>query len=156
MISKIWIDCCCVLGWKVWQLSNKGILRYSGVLGLIIETLAVRDHHHQRPPVLKDHVSSRTYIFSIIEPGCDGRMVSASDPQPLDRGFESRQKPVGSSKPSRVGCGWRQWCLGSLSHKWVPGYRQRWQLYLDYPKRVSGCILLGELSMWWIEQVCQG
>ena len=30
--------------------------------------------------------------------GCDGRMVSASDSQPKDRGFESRQKPVGSSK----------------------------------------------------------
>ncbi len=91
--------------------------------------------------------------------GCDGRMVSASDSQPQDRGFESCQKPVGSSKLSRVGCGWRHWCLGSLSRKWVPGYRQRWQLYLDYPwhlERVIGCILPGELSRWRIEQVCQG
>ncbi len=70
---------------------------------------------------------------------CDGRMVSASDSQPQDRAFESRQKPVGSSKPSHVGYGWRQWCLGSLSHKWVPGYRQRWQLYLDYPWRLEAC-----------------
>ncbi len=66
-------------------------------------------------------------------------MLSASDSQPQGRGFESRQKPVGSSKPSRVGCGWRQWCLGSLSRKWVPGYRQRWQLYLDYPWRLEAC-----------------
>ncbi len=42
-------------------------------------------------------------------------------------------------KPSRVGYGWRQWCLGSLSRKWVPGYRQRWQLYLDYPWRLEAC-----------------
>ncbi len=61
-------------------------------------------------------------------------------PQPQDRGFESCQKPFGSSKkPSRVGYGWRQWCLGSLSRKWVPGYRQRWQLYLDYPWRLEAC-----------------
>ncbi len=33
----------------------------------------------------------------------------------------------GSSKPSRVGYGWRQWCLGSLSRKRVPGCRQRLQ-----------------------------
>ncbi len=71
--------------------------------------------------------------------GRDGRMVSASDSQPQYRGFESRQKPVGSSKPSRVGCGWRQWCLGSLSRKWVAGYRQRWHLYLDYQWRLEAC-----------------
>ncbi len=71
--------------------------------------------------------------------GCDGQLVSMSDSQPQDRGFESCQKPVGSSKPSRVGYGWRQWCLGSLSRKWVPGYRQRWQLYLDYPWRLEAC-----------------
>ena len=28
----------------------------------------------------------------ILLSGCDGRMVSASDSQPQDRGFESRQK----------------------------------------------------------------
>ncbi len=27
--------------------------------------------------------------------------------------------------------------IGSLSRKWVPGYRQRWQLYLDYPWRLE-------------------
>ncbi len=68
--------------------------------------------------------------------------VRTSDSQSQDHGFKSRQKPVGSSKPSRVGYGWRQWCLGSLSCKWVPGYsmyRQRLQLYLDYPWHLEAC-----------------
>ena len=58
------------------------------------------------------------------------------------------QKIVGSSlaksqlapqKPSHVGYGWRQWYLSSFNRKWVPGYRQRWQLYLDYPWRLEVC-----------------
>ncbi len=43
-----------------------------------------------------------------------------------------------AQKPSRMGYGWEQWCLGSLSRKWVPGYRQICQLYLDYPWRLEG------------------
>ncbi len=58
-------------------------------------------------------------------------------------GSSPAKKPVGSSKPSHVGYGWRQWCLGWLSCKWVPGYRQRWKLYLDYPWHLEVC-----------EQVC--
>ncbi len=50
-----------------------------------------------------------------------------------------RQNQLSHQKPSRVGYGWRQRCLGSLSRKWVPGYRQRWQLYLDYPCRLEVC-----------------
>ncbi len=32
--------------------------------------------------------------------GCDGRMVSASDSQPQDRGFESRQSQSAHQKPA--------------------------------------------------------
>ncbi len=66
-------------------------------------------------------------------------MVSASDSQPQDRGLESRQIQSAHQKPSRMGYGWQQWGLGSLSRKWVPGYRQRWKLYLDYPWRLEAC-----------------
>ncbi len=82
--------------------------------------------------------------------GCDGRIVTVSDSQPHNRGFESRRKQLARRKPSRVSYGLRQWCLGSLSHKCVPGHRQRWQLYLDYPWRleacIRGCILPRDLS----------
>ena len=72
--------------------------------------------------------------------GCDGQMVSVSDSQPQDCGFESRQSQSAHQKPSRVGYGWWQWCLGSLSRKWLPAERQRWQLYLlDYPWRLEVC-----------------
>ncbi len=39
--------------------------------------------------------------------------------------------PLFSSKPSRMGYGWRQWCLGSLSRNWVHviGDRQCGLLY---------------------------
>ncbi len=66
-------------------------------------------------------------------------MVSASDSQPQDRGFESRRSHLAHHKPSRLGYGWRQWCLGSLCRKWVPGDRQKWQLYLDYLWRLEAC-----------------
>ncbi len=79
------------------------------------------------------------HIIIHTQSGCDGRMVSASDSQPQDRGFESRLSQSAHQKPSRVGYGWRQWCLGSLSRKCVPGYRQRRQLYLDYPWRLEAC-----------------
>ncbi len=63
--------------------------------------------------------------------------------QPQARGFESRRSHLPKRKPSHVGYGWRQWCIGSLSRTWVPGNRQRWQLYSitrGALKRVSGCI----------------
>ncbi len=80
----------------------------------------------------------RRYWY-IVMLGCNDRMVSKSDSQPQDRGFESRQNQLAHQKPSRVGYRWRQWCLASLSRKWVPGYRQRWQLYLDYPWCLEAC-----------------
>ncbi len=72
-------------------------------------------------------------------------MVNASDSQPQDCGFESRQslwliknRPTwatgndnGASVHSAVNNG-----------KWVPsdhGDRQRWQLYLGYPWRLEAC-----------------
>ncbi len=71
--------------------------------------------------------------------GCDGRMVSALDyPNHKIVGL-SPAEATAQQNPSRVGYGWRQWCLGSLSRKWVPGDRQRWQLYLYYPWRLDAC-----------------
>ncbi len=51
----------------------------------------------------------------------------------------TKLKPLGWSNPFRVGHGWRQLCLSSLSLKWVPGNRQRWQLYLDYAWLLEAC-----------------
>ncbi len=68
-----------------------------------------------------------------------GEWLARRTPQPQDRGFESCQNQLAHQKPSRVGYGWWQWCLCSLSRKWVPGYRQRWQLYLDYQWRLEAC-----------------
>ncbi len=52
--------------------------------------------------------------------------------------FHVRQLPY--QKPSCVSYGWQQWCLGSLHHKWVPGDRQWWQYYLDYPWHFEACV----------------
>ena len=69
---------------------------------------------------------------------CNGWMVSASDSQLKDRGFESGRSNLVHQKLSHVG--YRRWqrCLISLK-PWVPGDRQRWQLYLDYPWHLEMC-----------------
>ena len=46
-------------------------------------------------------------------------MVSASACQPQDHGFESCKSQLASHKLPRMGYGWWQWCLSSLSCKWV-------------------------------------
>ncbi len=51
---------------------------------------------------------------------CSNGYHGYEDSQPQYRGFkwiESRTSQLAHQKPSRVGYGWRQWCLGSLSRK---------------------------------------
>ena len=51
--------------------------------------------------------------------GRNSRMVTTSDSQAPNRGFESRHESVGSSKTIPRGSQVRQWCLDSPSRKWV-------------------------------------
>ncbi len=82
---------------------------------------------------------SLNILSQIYVSGCNGRMVSVSDSQPQDRGFESRQNSWLIKKRPAWATGGDNGRLGSLSRKWVSGYRQRCKLYLGYLWRLEAC-----------------
>ncbi len=67
---------------------------------------------------------------------CTLHTVSLPVSQPTSTNFVGAHQLI---KNFCIGYGWQQWCLGSLSHKWVPGDRPRWQLYLNYLWCLEAC-----------------
>ncbi len=115
----------------------KSIEKYNKLLDVVTALVLVINTHYFYTSIflwswtnVTIHCNSNLFIGLLSH--CDYQMVRAPDSQPQDRGFKSRQNQLTHQKPSRVVYGWWQWCLSSLNHKWVYGYRQRWQLYLDY------------------------
>ena len=97
------------------------------VLGPLLFVMYIND----LPESADSHIymfADDTKVFKLI--------TSHEDHQDLQSDLDNLM--TWTAKPSRVGYGWRQWCLGSLSRKWVPGDRQRWQLY-NYPWRLEAC-----------------